>query len=30
MYVGQKATQEGIVDMLQKTWEWFEKNLTKQ
>jgi len=30
MYVGQKVRQEGILDMLQKTWEWVEKKLTKQ
>jgi len=30
MYVGQKATQKCILDMLQKTWKWVEKKLTKQ
>ena len=26
--VWQEATQEGILDILQKTWEWVEKKLT--
>jgi len=30
MYVGQKATQNCTLDMLQKTRERFEKKLTKQ
>ena len=28
--VWQEAAQEGILDILQKSWEWAEENLTKE